>query len=87
MKTFNENLSIVDFDAWSGAVDTKKTIIGKDKIEEFNSLIEDLYPDGLSETQLNDILWFDSEWCFEMLGISEDEDTDEEDEEETEDEE
>ena len=86
MKTFNENVSLSNFQTWSGATETKNTIIEHDKVDEFDSLIEELYPDGLSETQLNDILWFDSEWCFEMLGISEDEDTDEEDEEETEDE-
>jgi len=80
MKTYNENTTLVNFNTWSGATDTKNTIIENDKAEEFDSLIEELYPDGLSETQLNDILWFDSDWCFEMLGISdEDEDETEED--------
>jgi len=81
MRTFTET-SISNFQSWSGAKDTQKTIIENDKEDEFDSLIEELYPDGLSETQLNDILWFDSEWVFEQLGISEDK---EEDEEETED--
>jgi hypothetical protein len=73
MKTFNENTSIKTFDAWSGAKDTQQTIIDNNKEDEFDSLIEELYPEGLSETQLNDILWFDSEWVFENLGISEEE--------------
>jgi len=60
---------LVDFQAWSGATNTKNTIIDKDKAEDFDYLIEELYPDGLSETQLNDILWFDSDWVFEQLGI------------------
>lgn len=76
MKTFNENVSLSDFNAWSGATDTKQTIINAGKVDEFDNLIEELYPDGLSETQLNDILWFESDWCFEMLGISENEDED-----------
>lgn len=79
MKTFNET-SISDFQSWSGAKDTQKTIIENNKENEFDALIEELYPDGLSETQLNDILWFDSEWCFEMLGISEEEEEEEEEE-------
>lgn len=70
MKTFNET-SIVDFNAWSGAVETKQTIIDHGMENDFDSLIEELYPDGLSETQLNDILWFESEWVFESLGIVE----------------
>lgn len=73
MKTINENLTLADFDAWQGAKDTKETILEHNKGDEFDSLIEDLYPDGLTDTNLNDILWFESDWCFEMLGISENE--------------
>lgn len=86
MKTFNENASLSSFEAWSGATSTKDAIIEANKVEEFDSLIEELYPDGLSETQLNDILWFESDWCFEMLGISEDEEEDSDDDTEEDDE-
>ena len=58
---------------WSGAVDTWNTIEEKGLLEELDNLLEDIYPDGLSETELNDLLWFDSDWIFEQLGISEDE--------------
>jgi hypothetical protein len=77
MEAFNET-TLADFDAWSGAKDTKQTILDNNKGDKFNSLIEELYPDGLSETKLNDILWFDSEWVFESLGISEEEEEEEE---------
>ena len=69
MKTFNENTQLHSFDAWSGAKDTKQTILDNHKGDEFDSLIEELYPDGLSEAALNDILWFDPEWIYESLGI------------------
>ena len=69
MKVINENLSISDFEAWSGAKDTQQTIIDNDKENDFDSLIEELYPDGLTDTQLNDLLWHDSDWCLEQLGI------------------
>lgn len=58
---------------WNGAVDTWNTIEENGLLEELDNLLEDLYPDGLSETELNDLLWFDSDWIFEQLGISEDE--------------
>jgi hypothetical protein len=61
MKTFNENTSILNFEAWSGAVDTQERIINEGKANDFDALIKDLYPDGLSETQLNDLLWFEEE--------------------------
>lgn len=77
-------ISISDFTPWSGAVSTWDRIIEENKEDEFDSMIDELYPDGISETQLNDLLWFDSDWVFEMLGISDDEDDDEDDEEEEE---
>ena len=41
--------------------------------DDFDYLIEELYPDGLSETALNDLLWFDDAFIFEALGIREEE--------------
>lgn len=69
MKVYNENLGLIDFKSWSGATDTKNTIIENGKESDFNYLIEELYPNGLSETTLNDLLWFDDEFIFEQLNI------------------
>jgi len=69
----NDNLTLRDFKAWSGAKDTQETILNEGKGEEFDSLIEELYPDGIDEMQLNDLLWFDEEWLYEVLGIAEEE--------------
>lgn len=74
MKTYNENTTLINFEAWSGAVETKERIINEGKAEDFDHLIEELYPDGLTETALNDLLWFEEEWIFEMLGINNEED-------------
>ena len=73
MRVYNDNLTLRNFDAWSGAVDTKETIINEGKDKDFDYLIEELYPNGLTDTQLNDLLWFEEEWLFEMLGIEIDE--------------
>ena len=62
-----------NFEAWSGAIETKNLILDAGLEEEFEGLIEELYPDGLSDTELNDILWFDSDWILENLGIKEEE--------------
>ena len=62
-----------NFEAWAGAIETKKIILDAGLEEEFEMLIEELYPDGLSDTELNDILWFDSDWILENLGIKEEE--------------
>lgn len=71
MKIYNECETLRGFDAWSGAVETKERIINEGKADDFDNLIEELYPDGLSDTALNDLLWFEEDWLFEMLGITE----------------
>ena len=57
------------FKAWSGAIETKKIILDAGLEEEFEMLIDECYPEGLTDTELNDILWFDSDWVLDMLGI------------------
>ena len=74
-------MGINDFEPWSGAVYAWNTIQDENKVEELDFLLEDLYPEGIDEGKLNDLLWFEYEWLFESLGISDDEDDDEEDEE------
>lgn len=61
---------------WSGAIDTYNTIEEAGKLEEFESLIDELYPDGIEEVTLNDILWFEPEFILESLGLSEEEEED-----------
>lgn len=58
---------------WSGAISTYETIVEAGKKEEFESLIEELYPEGIEEVTLNDILWFEPEFILESLGLSEEE--------------
>ena len=77
MKTYTET-TLRNFDAWSGAKDAKEIIIEHNKENDFECLIDELYPDGLSETNLNDILWFEQDWLFKSLGIRLEEEDEEE---------
>ena len=70
MKITSE-MSLKNFKAWSGAKDTLNKLIELDKCDELEFMLDDLYPDGLTDTQLNDILWFEDEWIYETLGIEE----------------
>ena len=70
MKITSE-MSLKNFKAWSGAKDTLNKLIELDKCEDLEFILDDLYPDGLTDTQLNDILWFEDEWIYETLGIEE----------------
>ena len=68
-------------ECWSGAVDTLNTIYENDKEEELMSLLAlDVFGDTPDLTEINDLLWFDSDWIFEQLGIKTDDDEEDEDE-------
>lgn len=82
MKIISET-SLANFEFWSGAKYTANRIWeekGEEGWEQLEAILEDLYPDGIDKTQLNDLLWFDAETVYEWLGIGE-EDKEDEDEE------
>lgn len=84
MKIYCE-MSFESFEAWSGAVDTLNTLKDKDLCDRLEAILEDLYPDGMTDTELNDLLWFEEDAIAEWLGFRdwEDLENDGEEEEET----
>ena len=62
-------LDLNSFEAWSGAKDTLDRIQREGKCAELENILEELHPDGMTETELNDLLWFDSESVYGWLGI------------------
>lgn len=70
--------SISNFIFWSGAKSNAAELTFS-QLNEVENILEDLYPGGLSETELNDLFWFDFETVKEWLNITdEEEDEDEE---------
>lgn len=80
MKIYTET-SLADFEPWSGAIYTYNRVADADKLDELEQILEEIYPNGIDETQLNDIFWFEDEWIFEVLGMEEEEEEEEETEE------
>lgn len=72
MKIYEE-INIRDFKFWSGAEDRAASLTDEDWDVVENEL-EQLYPDGISGTQLNDIFWFDFGWVVQFLGYEDEED-------------
>ena len=54
--------------SWSGAINTLNTIVENDKEDELMDFLEEIF-DEVTDVQLNDFLWFDSDYIFEHLGI------------------
>lgn len=72
---FYEEKSLRDFDFWAGAVDNARQFTC-DELDEAENILADAYGDEISDTQINDIFWFDFEWLCEMLGLELDENGD-----------
>lgn len=79
MKYYVEE-SLSNFQFWSGAKDNAAELT-TEQLDQLESVLEDLYPDGdISDTQINDIMWFDFDWVKETLGIEDEEEEEEEEE-------
>ena len=68
MKIVSE-ISLDNFEAWSGGRSTLSRVINEGKCDELEAMLEELYPDGMTDTQLNDLLWFEPDTVFEWVGI------------------
>lgn len=67
--TIKSEISLENFQAWSGAISTLNRIINEGKCDQLEFMLEEMYPDGMTDTQLNDLLWHDSDTVFEWLDI------------------
>lgn len=72
-KEYNNFYEIEEM-VWSGAVDTLNSIVEADKEDEFMQLLEDVFMDSETptETEVNDFIWFETDFIFEHLGLDED---------------
>ena len=60
-------MSLQDFKFWSGAKDFASKLTSEE-FEQIEDMICDIYPDGVTDTQLNDIFWFDKEFICDCIG-------------------
>ena len=68
-----KEMEIRDFKAWSGGKFTLDYIIENNKCDELEMLFEELAEcrgELFTETEINDILWFEDEMIFEYLGLN-----------------
>ncbi len=65
MKITSE-VSLTNFEFWQGAEYHEFTY---DELKELEFVLNDLYPNGATDTQINDLFWFEEERLCELLGI------------------
>ena len=68
---YTVEFDIDSFEFWSGAKSRIESIGELDKMDELESLIIEVFGDmdNVSETDINDFVWFEDEMIDEYLGI------------------
>lgn len=56
-------------EVWQGAVDTLDRIENEGKQDELMEFLENYFVDVPTMTEVNDLLWFESDYIFESLGM------------------
>ena len=62
-------IDIYSFKPWSGAVEAYEIIEREGKLDDLDAFIEEMYPDGIRDVDLNDLLRFEPEYVFEAIGL------------------
>ena len=58
-----------DYKPWGQAVNFYNEIRDNDKLDDLEFILEDLYPDGCTDTNINDLLAFDEDTVREWLDL------------------
>lgn len=69
MQIIQEINDLENFQAWSDAIGTKRKICDAGKGANFIVELDIMYPTGITETALNDLLWHESEFCLALVGL------------------
>ena len=62
-----EETSLKDFEFWGGAIQTVKYLTD-DELDAIEESLNELYPDGMGKTEINDFFWFEDDTIAEWLG-------------------
>lgn len=68
MKIIKEVNGFYDFEFWSGAEDIAQALEDNGDFETVMEMLEDIYPYGMTATELNDLFWFEGDFIAELLG-------------------
>lgn len=70
--TITSETTLSSFNFWSGG-QTNAEQLTTTELGALESQLEDLYPNGMTDTELNDLMWFDFDSVCEWLGLDADE--------------
>lgn len=67
MKIYTEK-SLRNFNFWGGAANFASGLT-YEQLDQVEAILEDAYPEGMTDTEVNDIFWFEQDTIREWLGM------------------
>ena len=74
--TIKTEQSLRNFEFWSGAKDNA-AMMTAEELDSVENEFEALYPDGMTDTEINDLFWFDFDYVCDLIGLEYDAENDE----------
>ena len=74
--TIKTEQSLRYFEFWSGAK-SNAAMMTAEELDSVESALEELYPDGMTDTEINDLFWFDFDYVCDLIGLEYDAEKDE----------
>ena len=62
-----KEIDLSRFEFWKGAEELAEYLT-TNELNQIGEQLEELYPNGLTEIQINDLFWFDGEFICELIG-------------------
>ena len=73
MKIYREE-SLSNFEFWSGAISNAEEFT-PEELDRIGEELEAENPDGMDETEINDLMWFEPEYLASLIGLEWDSET------------
>lgn len=67
MKIYREE-SLSNFEFWSGAIANAEEFT-LEELDRIGDMLEAESPDGMDETEINDLMWFEPEYLASLIGL------------------
>lgn len=66
--TVKQDITLKEFEFWAGGKDWARWFTD-DEMDTIEHYLEDVYPDGIDETTLNELFWFEPDWLASLVGF------------------
>lgn len=74
--TIKTEQSLRNFEFWSGAKSNAE-MMTCEELDSVENALEELYPEGMTDTEINDLFWFDFDYVCDLIGLEYDAEKDE----------